>query len=83
MLFAMKPEDAYDYPTRYREGFTLPEILSMLRDNPELNNDYFHAALMGVTGLIIDGNMVIYHCDVETAIRCAREARNIRFSEWD
>jgi hypothetical protein len=38
---------------------------------------------MGITCMMINNQMVIYHCDIHTAIMCGIENRDMKPSEFD
>lgn len=76
-------EKVYKFKTKNKEGFVQSEIDTLLKDYPEINMDNFNSALTGVTCMIISGETVIYHCDIEKALRCGIENRNLRSGEWD
>ena len=61
-------ETVNNYPTKYKEGFTPSEIDELLKQYP-IDMDKFNDAMMGHTGSIIDGDFIMYHCDVEMAIK--------------
>lgn len=76
-------EKVYSYKTKNKEGFVKSEIDALLESYPTINRDKFYDALTGITCMMIDGEMVIYHCDIELALRCGTENRNPRSCEWD
>lgn len=76
-------ERVYNFKTKNKEGFVQSEIDALLKDYPEINTDKFNSALMGVTCMRINDETVIYHCDIEKALRCGIENRNLRIWEWD
>jgi hypothetical protein len=59
------------YPTKYKEGFTPSEIDELLKEYPNINMKKFNDSMMCHTGSIIDGEFVVYHCDVELALKCS------------
>jgi len=73
----------YEYPTKYKEGFTGAELKELIDKFPDMNMDKYNDAMMGNTCMVIDGQTIIYHCDVLTGLRCGIEDRDIRLSEWD
>ena len=73
----------YEYPTKYKEGFIAAEIQELLKKFPEIHMEKYNDAMMGNTCMVIDGQTIIYHCDVLTGLRCCIEDRDIRLSEWD
>lgn len=76
-------EKVYGYKTKYKEGFIQSEIDNLLKDYPNINMDKFNNALTGITCMIIDNQMVIYHCDIALALNCGIDKRNPRNNEWD
>ena len=73
----------YNFPTKHKEGFISNEIKVLLKEYSSVIGDRFFEALGVNTCRVIDGEIVTYHCDVLTALRCAIEDRDIRLSEWD
>ncbi len=76
-------EKVYNYPTRYREGFTDSEIKTLLKDYPDINKDRFDDALKGITCLVLENNVITYHCDIYYALLCGIENRKLFSWEWD
>jgi len=72
-----------NFPTKNKEGFTGKEIQTLLKQYPDINMEKFHDALRGITCMMIDNEMIIYHCDVELALRCGLENRDPTAFEWD
>lgn len=80
----MSIKDKVDnYPTKHKEGFIKSEIDDLLKDYPGINMDRFNDALSGITGMMIDDEIITYHCDIEKALYCGTENRGLRFYEWD
>jgi len=73
----------YDYPTRYEEGFIREEIDELLKQFPKIHKNKFYDALRGITCVMRDGKLVIYHCDILRALHCGLENRNLTLLEWD
>lgn len=73
----------YNFKTKNEEGFVQSEIDTLLKDYPDINMDKFNSALMGNTRVTVDNEIVMYHCDIEKALRCGVENRNLRSWEWD
>ena len=73
----------YNYPTKYREGFTKSEIEEVLKNFPNLNREFYNNALFGTTCMMIDNEMITYHCDIENAIICGLKGTNIGGIKWD
>lgn len=76
-------EKVYNFKTKNKEGFTNSEIKKLLKDFPEINMDKFNSALMGITCMRIDNETVIYHCDIESALHCGVDNRDLGSFEWD
>jgi hypothetical protein len=70
-------EKVYGFKTKNKEGFVQSEIDSLLKDYHDINMDKF-SALMGITCMRINDETVIYHCDIDKALRCGVENRNLR-----
>ena len=76
-------DKVYNFPTKYEQGFIQSEIEKILEDSPEINMDKFNDALRGNTFMVIDGNIITYHCDILHALRCGLENRDLKWWEWD
>jgi len=73
----------YKYPTKYREGFTKSEIEEVLKNFPNLNREFFNKALFGTTCMMIDNEIITYHCDIENAICCGLKGTDVSGIKWD
>ena len=73
----------YNYKTRYEQGFIESEIVELLKDYPDINMEKYNDAMMGNTCMMINNELVNYHCDVEKAILCGIENRDLHWYEWD
>lgn len=73
----------YNFPTKNEHGFIKSEIDELLKDYPNLNMDRFNDAMIGNTCMVIDNEIIIYHCDVLKALRCGIENRGLTFEEFD
>lgn len=69
--------------TKNKHGFTRDEYMKLLENYPGINMDRFWDALNGITCMSIDGETVVFHRDIELAIRCGMEDRSPTLSEWD
>lgn len=77
-------EKVNSYKTESEWGFTFSEIADLLTQFPPVNEDRFNSALTGITCTGNEaGEMVIYPCDVELAIRLGLEDRDMKSWEWD
>lgn len=76
-------DKVYNFPTKHKEGFIQSEIDQLLENYPNINKDNFDNALCGITCMMKDEQIVIYHCDIEKAILCGIENRNLSHAEWD
>lgn len=70
------------YPCKYEHGFTGLEIKQLLFKYG-IDQEKFYIALGVNTCMIIDGQSITYHCDVEKGIRCVLENRQQNILEWD
>ena len=71
------------FETKYKEGFTDSEIEELLKQYPNINREKFNNALMGITCMMIDKELIIYKSDVELALKCGLDNRDVRWYEWD
>jgi hypothetical protein len=76
-------EKVSKYKTKYKEGFIQSEIDDLLKEYPAIDMLKFNNALMGITCMIIDKEIIVYHHDIEKALRCGIEKRNLHLYEWD
>lgn len=76
-------EKVYSFKTKNKEGFVQSEIDALLKEYPEVNMDKFNNALRGNTCMMLDNEIVMYHCDIEKALICGIENRNLSIGEWD
>lgn len=73
----------YNYKTTYKEGFTSKEIQALITKFPTLKKDKFFDSLNGITCMVREGNIITYHCDIISALKCGLENRNLTIDEWD
>jgi hypothetical protein len=71
-----------NYPCRYKQGFTHKEIVGLL-DEYSIESDLFYEKLGVNSSLSLDGQRIIYHCDVKTSLMCILENRGKNNLEWD
>ncbi len=71
------------FKTIYKMGFTKSEIENLLKEFPGINMDKFNAALNFNTCMMEGDEIILYHCDIEKALYCGLENRNLRSSEFD
>ena len=71
-----------EYPTKNKEGFIHSEIMEIIIKYG-IPSDTFFDALGVNTCMMIDGDMVTYHCDIMTALYCVVEGREKHPWEWD
>jgi hypothetical protein len=70
------------FPVKYEYGFTTSEIIELLTEY-DINSEKFYTSLGVNTCMIIDGQSITYHCDIEKALFCVVENREQNFLEWD
>ena len=73
----------YNFPTKTKYGFIQSEIDDLIKDYPNINMDRFNDAMMGNTCMVLDNEIVIYHCDILKALRCGIENRDLTWEEFD
>ena len=71
------------YKTKHQGGFTYEEIEQLLKKFPGIDQQKFDDALCGITCTMKNEEMIIYHCDVEKALRCGIEKRSLTSAEMD
>jgi len=76
-------DKVYNYKTKYPQGFIASEEAELLKDYPDIDMEKYNDAMMGNTCMVIDGQTIIYHCDIEKALLCGIEKRGLYFYEWD
>jgi len=76
-------DKVYNYKTKHKYGFVRSEIEDLLKDYPDIDKSKFDDALYGITCMRIDDETVIYHIDIEKALYCGTEKRNLTQEEWD
>lgn len=76
-------ETVKSFKTNSEFGFTNEEIVELLKLYPTVDIEKFNNALVGITCMVIEGEMIIYHCDVISALYCGLENRELRSWEWD
>jgi len=62
-------EEVNSYKTKHKQGFIREEYMKLLENYPSINMDRFWDALNGITAMRIDGETVVFHHDIELAIR--------------
>ena len=76
-------EKVHSFPTKHKEGFIQAEIDELLKQFYDVRMDKFNDAMRGNTCMLIGEEVIIYHCDVLTALRCGLENRGILPHEFD
>jgi len=71
------------FPIKSEFGFTTKEQEKLLKLFPNINKEKYDNALMGITCMMIDNQIIVYHCDIITALKCGTQNRNIKHYEWD
>lgn len=73
-----------NFKASHEMGFTESDIEQVKKDFPYMNFDRFSNAFNGNTCMLDkDLGIISYHCDVETAIRCGVEDRDLNWQEFD
>ena len=76
-------DKVYNFKTKHKQGFIQSEMKTLLEDYPGINMDKFNLAMTGNTCMVIDDEIINYHCDVLTALRCGIENRDMKWWEMD
>lgn len=71
-----------NFPVKYEYGFTASEINTLLTEY-DLDENLFYQKLGVNTCMVIEGQTITYHCDIEKALFCLVENRDENFLEWD
>jgi hypothetical protein len=82
MKYEQLKEKVYNYNTKYSAGFIKSEIEQLLEEL-NINEKRFYKALGVNTCMLIDGNVITYHCDILKGVVCAIENREQNSLEWD
>lgn len=72
----------YNYPTKYEFGFIRSEMEQLI---VKLNLDHlkFNENLGINTCMMIDNEVITYHCDILLAVNLTIENRKAKGHEWD
>lgn len=77
-------ETVDSYKTKYKQGFTSSEVDDIVKTSySDINMDKFNNALRGNTCMLIDNEIIFYHCDIIKALKCGVENRDLYPYEWD
>jgi len=76
-------ETVYSFKTKHKEGFVQSEIDELLKEYPAIDMVKFNNALTGITCMMKDNEIIVYHKDIEKALLCGIEKRNLHVSEMD
>lgn len=77
-------EIVYNFPTTYEIGYTGEDQVKLLEQYfPQFTQEQLSEKIGVVTCTRIDDQFVIYHSDIELALRCLLENRNSNSFEWD
>lgn len=76
-------EMVYSFPTKNEEGFVSSEIKEILNEYPNIDIEKFNDALVGITCSMKGGEFVFFHCDIEKALQCGLEKRELKSWELD
>jgi len=55
------------YPTKHKEGFTddeIKELISLFDNDNDIDIKRFNTSMRGHTCMMVDGDIVNYHCDI-------------------
>lgn len=71
------------YKTKHKQGFTREEMVDLIENHTNYDLEDFWDNLGVNTCMLIDGDSITYHCDVELALRLLKDNRNSNSFEWD
>lgn len=71
------------FKTKYKEGFVQSELADLLKYLPNIDLDMFNYALMGNTCIIKNDEMIHSRSDIQKALVCGIEKRNLRLYEFE
>lgn len=71
-----------NYPTKHKHGFIRSEIDTLLKKY-KINTTKFNTNLGMNTCMIIDGDIITYHSDIELALKCTLRGTKKNVFEWD
>ena len=72
----------HNYPTKHRKGFTNDEMKRLI-EGFKINKSKFNEALGVNTGMVIDGDCITYHTDIESALNSLLRGGKSNFLYWD
>lgn len=75
-------EHVYNYKTKNKHGFNSDEIAD-ISSHYDFNEEKFNSVLTGITCMMDDTGLIIYHCDILQALVCGIENRDMTVEEWD
>jgi len=75
-------EIVLNYKTKHLAGFTRVELLALL-EKYSIDVDHFYDKLGVNTVMVIETEVVTYHCDILKGLRCVIENREQTYEEWD
>jgi|LakMenEpi03Aug12_release.lakeMendotaPanAssembly.Ray.scaffolds.fasta_scaffold2571943_2 hypothetical protein len=70
------------FPTKYSSGFTHEEISDLL-EQLNVNEKRFNKAMGTNTVMMIDGNTIYYHTDIESALNQVVNNKSQHPLAWD
>lgn len=83
ILYETIKEKVNRYPTKYKEGFTQTEVDNLVQEFTDIHMDKFNNALNGITVFTIEGETIYFHGDIQSALLCGLENRDLYIWEWD
>jgi hypothetical protein len=72
----------YGFKTKNKEGFTSSEMQEIVKKF-EVDKDKFNKALGTNTCIMIDGEVITYHCDVASALHQVLTNKPQHPFDWD
>ena len=72
-----------DFKRKHKQGYASDEVMQIFKSLNNADKKIFFDCLNGVTTIEVDGQIFFYEIDIERAIRCSLEKRNLENLEWD
>lgn len=72
-----------NFTRKYKVGYTNDEVMQIFEGLINADEKIFFDCLNGVTATEIAGRILFYQIDIDNAIKCSIEKRNLKDYEWD
>jgi hypothetical protein len=75
-----------EFKTKHSMGFIKSEVemvIEHFKSKYKFNMDKYYDAMYGNTCMVVEDQIVNYHCDVIMGVVCGIEDRELTVEEWD